>query len=169
MLLTADYFIKELNLLAHPEGGFYKETYRSTGIILREALPAYFNGDRSFSTGIYFLLRSGEFSHLHKIASDEMWHFYYGSALTVYVIDPKNTSLNEINLGRNLSNGEVFQAVVPQGCWFGAKVNSADGFALVGCTVSPGFDFNDFEMAKRDELLAAFPQFKDVINSLTKP
>ena len=155
-------YINELDLLPHPEGGFYKETYRSGDQV---ELPV-FEGRRNVSTAIYYLLEYGHFSAFHRIKSDEMWHFYDGSGLTVYVIFPDGI-LKSIKLGRNIKDGESLQAVVPAGCWFGSRVEQPDGFALVGCTVAPGFDFQDFEMADREELTTLYPQHKTLIRQLT--
>lgn len=159
--------IKSLDLLPHPEGGFYKETYRSEGFISKNALPNPFNGDRSYCTGIYFLLTSNTFSAFHRIKQDEMWHFYDGGTLLVHVITPEGVYYT-INLGKNFENGEVPQAVVPAGCWFGATVKNQEDYSLVGCTVSPGFDFEDFELAKQNELSQIFPQHHSIIKALTR-
>jgi predicted cupin superfamily sugar epimerase len=163
----ARYWIDKLKLEPHPEGGFYRETYRSETVIPRSALPASFGGDRVASTAIYFLLAGDDFSAFHRIASDEMWHFYAGHPLSVHVIDEDGRS-SEIKLGRNPDRGEVLHAVVPSGCWFGSCLAEPDTFALVGCTVAPGFDFTDFEMADRASLLAAYPQHDVLIRRLTR-
>lgn len=162
---TAEELIKQLELEKHPEGGWYRETYRSVEVVRRNGLPARFAGDRSFCTAIYFLLQSGEISALHRIKSDEMWHFYAGGSLTVQVITPSGDSY-PLKLGSNMSDGEVFQDVVPAGSWFGAEV-SGDGYSLVGCTVAPGFDFADFEMGSREQLLKEFPEKAEIIQRLT--
>jgi len=158
--------IKTLGLLRHPEGGWYRETYRSAGLIPHAALPERFDNSRSYCTAIYFLLESGDISALHRINSDEIWHFYSGMSLTVHVITPQN-EYYPLYLGSNLSAGETFQCVVPAGCWFGAEVNG-DGYSFVGCTVAPGFDFADFEMGKRDELLNKFTDHTKIIHRITK-
>ncbi len=164
---TADYWIEKFQLQPHPEGGYFSETYRSTEFITQPCLPSRYTGDRAFATGIYFLVKGGEFSSLHRIQSDEMWHFYTGNSLTVYAIDPQG-QLHTIRLGSDAPNGEVFQAVVPAGYWFGSSVESDTGFALVGCTVAPGFDFADFELAERESLSLQFPQHRDLIFRLTR-
>jgi uncharacterized protein len=164
---TASYWIQQLNLQSHPEGGYFAETYRSAESISASHLPARYGGERVFSTGIYFLLESGQFSALHRIQSDEMWHFYAGSRLTVYVIHPNGTS-QEIYLGSNPEAGEVFQAVVPAGSWFGASVSVPGSYALVGCTVAPGFDFADFELADRMALRQQYPEHQSLIDRLTR-
>lgn len=164
---TASYWIEKYNLLPHPEGGHYAETYRSAESIKGNALPAHFTGDRAFSTGIYFLLEKIDFSAFHRIKSDEMWHFYAGDALDIFVIYPETGNLETIKLGSDPDNGEVFQAVVPAGAWFGSRPASGSNYALVGCTVSPGFDFADFEMAERETLLNTFSQHSILITELT--
>lgn len=152
-----------LNLEPHVEGGYYKETYRSA---LKNDYTG-FSGTRNASTGIYFLLKKAEFSAFHRIKSDEMWHFYDGQPLSIYIITASG-KLQVVKLGLDLGNGQQPQAVVPAGCWFASRVEEPGDFALVGCTVAPGFDFQDFEMANRDDLHAAYPQYKDIINELTR-
>lgn len=163
----ASYWIEKYNLLPHPEGGYYVETYRASESIMQNALPARFGGDRAFSTGIYFLLESHNFSAFHRIQADEMWHFYAGDALEVFVIDEKSGALSIIRLGNNPDNGETFQAVVPAGAWFGSRPASGSTYALVGCTVAPGFDFADFEMAECAALSQLYPQHEALIAELT--
>jgi predicted cupin superfamily sugar epimerase len=163
---SAEYWIEKFNLHPHPEGGFFREVYRSEEKIKQDGLPSRFGGGRNFATSIYFLMPAGKFSALHRIASDEGWHFYTGSTLAVYTISPEG-ELATIQLGANPEQGDVFQAVVPHGYWFGAKLQAGEGYALVGCTVAPGFDFADFEMAKRDNLIKQFPQHSEVITMLT--
>ena len=163
---TADYWIEILEMQRHPEGGYFKETYKCVEDIEGNALPDRFEGNRSMSTAIYFLLRKEDFSAFHKIKSDEIWHFYEGQGLEIFYFD-ENGELKTILLGRNPEKGEVFQAVVPANCWFGSRVASGSDYALVGCTVAPGFDFQDFEMAERQELIADYPQFREIIEQLT--
>lgn len=163
---TAKEWVERYQMQSHPEGGYFVETYRSDEIIAREALPSRFSGHRSFSTGIYFLLENHHFSTLHRIQADEMWHFYAGGSLNIYVIH-LNARLEIIKLGPNPDKGEVFQAVVPAGAWFGAKPAPESPYSLVGCTVAPGFDFADFEMASRTNLLTTYPQHEAVIQFLT--
>lgn len=166
-MLTAETLVTYFEMLPHPEGGYYKETYRSNELMAQNALPERFVGDRSFSTAIYFLLEKGNFSGFHKIQSDECWHFYAGQTLFVYVLD-HNGSLEIIKLGSDLLNGEVFQAVVPAGCWFASEPAPNSEFSFVGCTVAPGFDFSDFELAKAEELVKVFPQYEAVIARLCR-
>jgi predicted cupin superfamily sugar epimerase len=164
---NAQYWIERLRLSPHPEGGYYRVTYQSELTIVQGALPAAFHGVRSASTAIYFLLAQEDFSAFHRIASDELWHFYAGSGLIVYVIDPDG-NYSELHLGDAFETGEVFQAVVKAGCWFASRLKHPAGFALVGCTVAPGFDFADFEMAKRSELTATYPKHRRLIEELTR-
>lgn len=159
--------IASLELLPHPEGGWYHETYRAAETISTESLPERFGGERSFATAIYFILTSDTFSALHRIKADEQWHFYSGTALTIHVIDPDG-NYQPIKLGSDLEKGETFQAVVPHGCWFGATVDAPDSYALVGCSVAPGFDFADFEMAERETLIRQLPQHEELITRLTR-
>jgi uncharacterized protein len=167
-IYTATQIAAQLQLLPHPEGGFYKETYRSTGSIPQSAL-AGFNGSRSYGTGIYFMLTGGNFSAFHRIKSDELWHFYDGSVCQVHVIHLDGT-YQQINLGRDIAAGQVYQALVPAGAWFASHciASADDAYSLVGCTVSPGFDFADFEMATRNALISAYPQHSQIITALTR-
>lgn len=164
---TPNDYIRSLGLQPHPEGGWFRETYRCGEAIARKALPGRYPGARSFATSIYFLLTSDTFSALHRLRSDEQWHFYTGSALTIHVIDPSG-DYRAIRLGADVECGESFQAVVPAGCWFGATVDEPDGFTLVGCTVAPGFDFSDFEMGRREELIQNHPGHRGLIERLTR-
>ncbi|MBN9295907.1 MAG: cupin domain-containing protein [Filimonas sp.] len=154
-------------LQPHPEGGYYRETYRSHLTLPANSLPADFNGERNSSTAIYFLLEQGNFSAFHRIKSDEVWHFYAGQALLVYVIHPEGW-LEIIRLGNNIGNGEQFQAVVPAGCWFASMPAPATAFSFVGCTVAPGFDFHDFELAYADVLAKEYPQHESLIRQLCR-
>lgn len=167
--MQASDFITAYHMLPHPEGGYYAETYRAGERIARSGLPSRFGGDRPFSTAIYFLLENHHRSALHRIQSDEVWHFYAGGPLNVYMIDPATGKLSVIRLGNRPDRGEVFQAVVPAGCWFGSKPigePDAPAFSLVGCTVAPGFDFADFELADPEAMLAQYPQHRAVIELL---
>jgi len=162
----ARYWIEKLRLEPHPEGGHFRQTYKSEMLIAREAL-AGFGGERAVSTAIYFLLEGKDFSAFHRLRSDEVWHFYAGEALVVHVLHPDG-KYSRILLGGDLDAGQVFQAVVPAGCWFASHVANRKGWALVGCTVAPGFDFEDFELARRKELSAKYPQHRELISRLTR-
>lgn len=163
---TAQHWIDRLRLELHPEGGWYCQTYRAPLILPHSALPGY-NSARAASTAIYFLLAGDQFSAFHRLRSDEVWHFYAGSGLIVHVIEPSG-KYSELVLGSDPTSGEDFQAVVPAGCWFGSSLRQPNSWALVGCTVAPGFDFADFEMAKRAELTAQYPQHRKIIERLTR-
>lgn len=154
------------DLQPHPEGGYFKETYRASEKLLQTALPERLSGDRNISTAIFFLLPEGEKSHLHRIKSDEVWHFYLGGPLTIVQLHPDG-KMSTIVLGRDVKHGQSLQHVVPNGCWFGAIPNRGSGFSFVGCTVATGFDFADFEMGNRSDLLKQYPHAKDNILLLT--
>jgi uncharacterized protein len=164
---NARYWIEKLQLEPHPEGGYFRQTYRSEVLIAREALPAEFSGTRAVSTAIYFLLEGKNFSAFHRLRSDEVWHFYAGDPLLVHVIDPIGKH-STIFLGRNPEVEQTLQAVVSAGCWFASHVWDWKSFALVGCTVAPGFDFEDFEMGKRGELIARYPWHRELVERLTR-
>lgn len=163
----AQYWIDNLELIPHVEGGYFKETYRSVENIHKQALPERFGDDRSFYTAIYFLLHNNDFSAFHRIKQDELWHFYMGDPLMIHIIDDQG-NYSQIKLGTNLDAGEVFHAIVPHGSWFGANLQTPDSFALVGCTVAPGFDLADLEIAERDVLVKLFPEHRQIIERLTR-
>jgi uncharacterized protein len=160
----AKFWIKKLNLSKHPEGGYFTESYRSEKII---RLSGY-DGTRSICTAIYYLLTGNQFSSFHIMKSDEIWHFYSGSSMTLYTIDSKG-KLKENFLGPNISKGDMFQLIIKSGCWFAASVNEKKSYSLVGCTVSPGFDYKDWEIGNRKSLAQLYPQHKLVIEKYTKP
>ncbi len=164
---TAAYWIDHLNLQQHPEGGYFREVYRCREHYDAQKLPGRYNGNRVFATSIYFLLTSKAFSAFHRLKSDEIWNFYYGSPLTLYILSDEG-QLSKINLGQTPENGEELQWVVPAGSWFAASVNRQNSYSLVGCSVAPGFEFDDFELGKRADLAAQFPHYSDLIKSLTR-
>lgn len=160
--------VKRLSLEPHPEGGFFRETYRSAENVPGASLAPRFGGDRSLATAIHFLLGPGDFSAFHRIKSDETWHYYTGSSgLVVHMLDPK-FGYRKIRLGSQWESGEVFQDTVPAGAWFASEPADADGYALVGCTVSPGFDFRDFELANVAALSNSFPDQVALIRRLCR-
>lgn len=165
--MNAQEYIKKLELSLHPEGGYYKEFYRAEGIISQPNLPMRYSGGRSYSTTIYYLLESNDFSTMHRLKSDEQWFHIDGSALTIHSIAPDGYYIQH-HIGKNFEKGESPYAMVSHGCWFGGTVNEPDSFALVGCFVAPGFDFDDFELAKKDQLIKQFPQHKNLIEKLTR-
>lgn len=163
----AAYWIEKLKLEPHREGGYFRQTYKAEMVLAKAALPAGFGGDRAAATAIYFLLEGKDFSAFHRLRSDEMWHFYAGVPLVVHVIDPTGEH-SSILLGRDPDAGQVLQAVVQAGWWFASHVADGTGWSLVGCTVAPGFEFEDFEIAKRAELMGKYPQHQELIGRLTR-
>lgn len=167
MQTKIEQIIKQLSLLPHPEGGYYRETYRSIEEIPEACLDSKYIGKRNCSTCIYFLLTSDTFSAFHRINQDEIWHFYQGSPLNMYMISPAG-ELTEVLIGSDIVKGEVPQFVVPAGFWFAAKVIDENSYSLVGCTVSPGFDFRDFELADKKMLCEMFTEHEKIIKRLCR-
>jgi predicted cupin superfamily sugar epimerase len=165
MIEDSAYWIRKLGLEPHPEGGYYRQTYRADLVL--EGLPRQFSGPRAASTAIYFLLEGENFSAFHRLRSDEVWHFYLGATVTVQVIEADGRYV-QVQLGSDPEAGEVLQAVVKAGCWFASQIKDGGAFALVGCTVAPGFDFEDFELAERDRLVELYPQHRNIITKLTR-
>lgn len=163
----AGYWIQKLELEPHPEGGYYRQTYKADLVLTKECLAPNFTGPRAASTAIYFMVEAKSFSAFHRLRSDELWHFYAGEALLVHVIEADGRYFT-IHLGRDLEAGEVLQAVVKAGCWFASEVKDGKSFALVGCTVAPGFNFEDFELAEREKLAKSYPQHRELIYNLTR-
>ena len=165
MSRDASYWIRALRLEPHPEGGYYRETWRSPETVPASALPPRFGGPRAMGTAIVYLLAAGAVSHLHRLHADEVWHHYDGGALHLHLLGPDGHA--RIALGRDMERGERLEAVVPHGTWFGAETAPGAAYALVGCTVSPGFEFADFEMGSRAALLAEYPAQREWIERLT--
>ncbi|MBI3125374.1 MAG: cupin domain-containing protein [Ignavibacteriales bacterium] len=158
---------EQLGLLPHPEGGYFKEIYRSEGKIKKAALPERYSDDRNFCTSIFFMLSGNDKSHFHRIKSDEIWHYYSGTTLVLHLIDLAG-NYSTVKIGNDILAGETPQAVISHGNWFAAEVEDKNSYALVGCTVSPGFDFADFELARQAYLSEKFPQHFDLIKRFTK-
>jgi predicted cupin superfamily sugar epimerase len=179
--------IQKFNLSPHPEGGFYRETYRSEQnviTILEDESSENAARQRSACTAIYFLISPGNISRLHRIKSDEIWHFYLGSPLSIIEIgnefQPNN--FRETILGHDIAQGQLVQYTVKRGTWFGcypavdptdprphsSSIMKQDSYSFVGCTVAPGFDFADFELASRSKLLDQFPKASEIIIKLTE-
>lgn len=152
--------IAHYQLSPHPEGGYFKETYRA-----EKTLPGT---ARSLSTAIYYLLPAGQRSLLHRIGADEVWHFYLGDPLLVIELQA-GAPAKVTRLGPDHRKGEQLQHVVPAGTWFGAMPAPGSTFSFVGCTVSPGFEFSDFELGDRERLLSQFSECKEAVLSLTQP
>ena len=166
-MIDAEYWIEKLNLRRHPEGGYFRETYRSQDAIGPCCLGREEGAHRRVSTAIFYLLGGDDMSMFHRIRSDEIWHFYAGVSLSLHVID-REGQYTTATLGIDVGRGEIPQAVVPAGLWFGATVDDTASYALVGCTVAPGFDFEDLDMGSRDELIRCYPHHRGVIERLTR-
>ena len=185
---SASAWIRLLRLRPHPEGGYYREAYRSPETISAGSLPGRYGSRRSFSTAIYFLLAAGQYSAFHRLKSDEIWHFYDGAPIDIFVISPGG-KLARIRLGNNPAAGEEPQRIVRAGSWFAAAIAIQNGkslpamlriplqagriqnqksYSLIGCTVAPGFDFADFEVGRREELCAKFPRHARLIANFTR-
>lgn len=154
---SADYWITQLNLEPHPEGGYYKQTFKSTEEIATTSRVHY--------TSIYFLLRTGNVSHFHRLTADELWYFHEGDSLSVHMIH-ENGEYEEARLGLDIENGEAPQVLVPKNTIFGSSVSETGEYSLVGCMVSPGFKFEDFELFTQKQLLEKYPDHKDIIEKL---
>jgi len=163
---NARYWIENLNLKPHPEGGYYCQTHKSELTLDISAINDI-KRIRPLFTLIYFLLDREQFSAIHRLKSDEVWHFYIGSPLTLYIFSSTGTFEKRF-LGPDFDKNQSFQQVVKTGHWFGADVDDKSNFSLVGCSVSPGFDFEDFEIGEREKLLKEFPQHKSLIERLTR-
>jgi len=165
-MYTADYFVENLSMTPHPEGGFYKESFNSSDTIAQGELNVESQESRKLWTSICFLLRDGEVSNFHRLKSDEMWYYHSGSSLTIYMINMEGELLTQ-ELGLDMEKGEKPQILVPKDYIFGSAMNK-EGYALVGCMVSPGFELKDFELFERNDLLEKYPSHKQAILKLTK-
>lgn len=154
---SAEYYIKNLEMEKHIEGGYFKESFLSVDEV---------RSDKKLWSSIYFLLKTGEVSNFHRLKSDELWYYHDGEALTIYMISPEGELITS-QLGNNIENGERPQVLVPKGYIFGSAMNN-DGYALVGCMVSPAFEYSDFELFDREYLLNLYPEHKDIIIKLTR-
>jgi len=164
----AEQIIKFFQMKPLPyEGGYYVETYRCAEKIAQAALPARYTNEKNFSTAILYLLTPDTFSALHRLRSDEIFHFYLGDPVTMLQLHRDRTS-EIITLGRDIMNGQRVQATVPKNCWQGYFLNEGGKFALMGCTAAPGFEFADFELGRREELLKQYPTQRDLILKLTR-
>jgi uncharacterized protein len=162
---SADYYISKLRLEAHVEGGYFREIYRNKYSISDKTFSYQFEGERSLSTTIHYLLKSGQVSKFHKLKFDELWFFHVGSPLIIYMIN-ENGGLESIKLGLDIEKREFPQIIIPANTIFGAEVIDKNSFSLVSCLVSPGFDYREFEMFKANELIEKYPKHKDIIAKL---
>lgn len=167
-MLTADDVIEKLGLRPHPcEGGFFAETYRSDEIISASGLSERYTTGKRFGTAVYYLITPETLSYIHRLRSDEIFHFYLGDPVTMLWLLPDGSSTT-ITLGPDLQSGQRVQVVVPRGVWQGAFLNEGGRFALLGTTVAPGFDYEDYEAGLREELIARYPDRREVIARLTR-
>jgi uncharacterized protein len=164
--MNSRYWIQTLGLEKHPEGGFFREVYRSDETVIQSALPDRFGSERCFSTSIYYLLDREDVSSFHRIQQDEIWHFYDGSPLLIYIVAKRRMTV--FQLGRDPHKGQLPMLMIPKGSIFAAEVKNKHSFGLIGCTVSPGFEFEDFELLSRATLVRKFPERVDLINRLSK-
>ncbi len=165
--MTAEELIRHLNLEPHPEeGGWFRETYRADETLPPGALPERYEGERAVKTAIYYLLTPDTFSHLHRLKSDEIFHFYLGDPVEMLHLHPDGSG-RRVVLGRDLANGQTLKTVVPHGVWQGARLVPGGRYGLLGCTVAPGFDFADYEHADRAALEAGWPEWTEMIRALT--
>ncbi|GAB5416416.1 MAG: cupin domain-containing protein [Crocinitomicaceae bacterium] len=164
---SKEQLVKLLDLQPHPEGGFFKETYRSEHSIPNAVLAGKHEGDRSYGTGIYFILTSDTFSAFHRIEQDELWFFHLGSAIELHMISPDGNYSKHL-IGNDIVNGEHPQFVVPATYWFAARVVEENDYSFFSCTVSPGFDFRDFILPSKKELTLLFPQHEAIIAQFTR-
>jgi uncharacterized protein len=163
----AEHWIRHLRLAPHPEGGHYRETYRAADLLEVADDSPERGSTRSLATAIYFLLEGADFSAFHRLAADELWHFHAGSALLLVAIDGTGR-LRSFTLGHDVERDETPQVRVKAGWWYAARLEAPDSYALVSCTVSPGFEFQDWELGHRQDLEAKFPQHARLIGELTR-
>jgi hypothetical protein len=167
-MLEAEDIIKKLGLKPHPnEGGFFAESFRSEEIIGRDNLPDRYSSDRACSTCIYYMLTRETFSALHRLKTDEIFHFYLGDPVSMLLLYPNGHS-KILTLGHDIMAGQQLQAVVLKNVWQGSFLNEGGKYALMGTTMAPGFDFDDYEHADKYELIEKFPDRKQMIERLTK-
>jgi predicted cupin superfamily sugar epimerase len=166
--MTAEKLKSLLNLVPLSiEGGYFAETYRSPEMISPECLPDRYSGRRSVGTAIYYLLEPGTFSEIHRVASDEIFHFYLGDPVEMLQLWPDGSG-KRVLIGTDIESGMAPQLVVPHGVWQGARLVAGGKFALLGCTVSPGFEYADYESGSRDRLCREYPEHRDMIWELTR-
>lgn len=158
---NAAYYIQSLNLLPHPEGGYYREVFRSMEVVNRVGSADV----KQACTSIYYLLEDADFSGFHRIASDEIWYFHKGQPLIIYVIQNDGSLISHELSDENTGS---FSVIVQAGLWFAAELKTGEGFALVSCAVTPGFDFSEFEMAKREELVLQYPQREALLTRMCR-
>jgi len=165
MMKSAKYWIEKLELIPHPEGGYFKEAFRSEEGISKTALPERYTSGRNYYSSIYFLLKNDDISAFHRLKSDEVWHHYEGCSVELHVLS-EGGGYKLLKLGKDLENGETPQVKMKKGDWFGAELRDKSRYALTGCTVAPAFEYEDFEFGRKSELLKEYPEQKEVIERL---
>lgn len=166
---TADDLIRALDLQPHPmEGGYFRETYRCADAHAPGSLPAPFAGPRSLSTAIYYLLTPRTFSAMHRLPGDELFHFYFGSVVRMLQLWPDG-SARTVMIGSDVLRGQQPQVIVPGGVWQGCCLEPGGEVALLGTTMAPGFDYQDYETGRRDQLVSQYPEQAEMIRRLTQP
>jgi predicted cupin superfamily sugar epimerase len=166
-MYSAEYFIENLEMDSHVEGGYFKEVYKNSHRITDETLDLEFKDERALSTTIYFLLTSGQVSRFHQLKFDEIWFYHYGCPMIIHMIDEMG-AYTRAKLGLDIKAGEKAQIVVPANVIFGAEPMVENSFSLVSCMVSPGFDFRDFVLFEEQELISTYPQHMAIIQKLTR-
>jgi predicted cupin superfamily sugar epimerase len=168
-MLTAQQVIEHFRLVPLTiEGGYFRETYRAPLVIPLTGLKHEYSGDRNASTAIYYLLTPDTFSAIHRVKSDEVFHFYVGDPVEMLQLWPDGSG-RIVTISNDLADGHEPQLVVPAGVWQGCRLMAGGAWALMGCTVSPGFDYADFELASREELMSSYPDFVELITALSPP
>ena len=158
----ANYWIKTLDLKPHPEGGYYKETYRSNIKVGARELPVGYDAERRLVTSIYYLLKAGQVSRFHRLKSDEIWYFHLGATVKIVMIDPDGHKHTQY-IGKNLDKADKLQCLIPANHLFAAELIGKEEFGLFGCVVSPGFEFTDYEQFESDDLMQIYPKHSDLI------
>jgi uncharacterized protein len=167
-MLTADEIVNALKMMPHPvEGGYFAETYRAAETVPQTVIGRAYPGARSLSTAIYYMLTPGTISAMHRVRGDEMFHFYLGDPVEMLQLDSDGTG-EVVVLGQDILSGMTLQHVVPGGVWQGSRLLEGGKFALMGTTMAPGFEYEDYETGKRDELIAKYPAFADLIRARMK-
>jgi predicted cupin superfamily sugar epimerase len=165
--LTADQLIEILGLQPHVEGGRFTETYRAPEVLSAGSLPGRYGGERALSTAIYYLLPPGTFSEIHRLRTDEVYHFYMGDPVEMLLLHPEGSG-EVVRLGTDLAAGERPQLVVGRGTWHGSRVAEGGRYGLLGCTMAPGFEYDDFAPGRRADLIERYPRHRDLIEALTR-
>lgn|SRR5512133_2367626 len=166
-MLSADDIKKQLGLVAHPEGGFYVQTYKSQDRLPKDSVDKRYAGARAAGTAIYYLLEPGTFSEMHRLKSDEIFHFYLGDPVEMLQLWPDGSS-RRVVLGSDLKGGQNLQVVVPKDVWQGSHLVEGGRLALLGCTVAPGFEFEDYASGSRESLIRQYPREQELIAKLTR-